>query len=194
LKLAYDVQLMRGELEAYKEDLVRSPAFTIFGEIFYLPEIYEFLINKIEHLKQIIDRKIEVLKRPAPENIFVPKFYEEYIDDLFEKLDNYFEPKEHFKNFLKGEQIEGKINFAGNQNQLAGIFILSKEYLYVKLGRHDQTFDYIKHNFLIKGKPIVTKQILSYLKEPGAIDRFGNLRDETKPGKANRKTFINISI
>ncbi len=133
-------------------------------------------------------------KPEAPENIFVPIFNEDIIEDLFVKLGSYFAPKEQFKNFLSGIQIEGKINFTGNQNQLAGIFILSKEIPYVTLGTHQQTFDFIKHTFLIKGKPIVTKQILSYLIEPGAIDKFGNLKDETKPGKANRKTFIDISI
>ncbi|HZL11678.1 MAG TPA: hypothetical protein VFC65_16970 [Prolixibacteraceae bacterium] len=126
--------------------------------------------------------------------IFVPKFNEEIIEDLFVKLCSYFEPQDLFKNFLTGNKIEGKINFTGNQNMLAGIFILSKEYSYVDLGTHQQTFDYIKQTFLIRGKPIATKQILTYLIEPGSIDKFGNLKDETKPGKANRKTFIDISI
>lgn len=134
------------------------------------------------------------VKKKEVSGIFVPKFSEEIINDLYSILSSYFDPKERFMNFLSGKRIDENINFMGTQNELAGIFILSKEYNYLTLGTHQETFDFIKQTFLIKGKPIVTKQILSYLKEPGSVDKFGNLKDETKPGKANRKTFIDISI
>ncbi|HAQ17766.1 MAG TPA: hypothetical protein DCR40_00870 [Prolixibacteraceae bacterium] len=166
----------------------------------YFEQLLDWPINEIVKCdiklkSQCIKEIIEYLKGTLnPENIFVPIFNEDIIEDLSVKLGCYFAPKEQFMNFLKGKQIEGKINFMGNQNQLAGIFILSKEYTYVTLGTHPETFYFIKQAFLIKGKPIVTKQILSYLIEPGSIDKFGNLKDETKPGKANRKKFIDISI
>lgn len=152
-----------------------------------------YLDDKIKTIEDIQKLPNDSLFNEDPV-IFVPKFNEDIIDDLYEKLGSYFVPQERFKNFLIGNHIEEKINFTGNQNMLAGIFILSKEYSYVTLGTHQQTFDFIKQTFLIKGNQIVTKQILSYLGEPGSVDKFGNLKDQNKPGKANRKTFIDISI
>lgn len=111
--------------------------------------------------------------------IFVPKINEEIIDELYKILNCYFEPEKQFENFLNGKQIEGKINFKGKQNKLAGVFIVLKLNEDIILGTHQQTFDFIKHTFLIKGKPIVSNQILTYLKD----------RSKAKP-----ENFIDISI
>ncbi len=111
--------------------------------------------------------------------IFQPKIGEDIIETLYAQLGSYFEPKEQFMNFLTGNQIDGKINFMANQNKLAGIFIRLKTDNEIMLGTHQQTFDFIKQTFLIKGNTIKTQQILTYLKDSS---------------RANSKTFIDISI
>lgn len=111
--------------------------------------------------------------------VFQPKINEQIIPELHQILKGFFDPEDQFENFLKGNQITGKINFKGRQNLLAGIFIRLKEDEDIQLGTHQQTYDFIKQYFLIKGRPIETKQILSYLKEPK---------------KANPEKFIDISV
>lgn len=142
----------------------------------YIEKNYHCPINKNNEVS--INESIDTSLNIDPE-IFVPIVNEDIVDDLFKKIKNYFKPEDQFLNFLKGNKIEGKINFTGNQNQIAGIFIKLRLDTDIKLGTHKQTYYFIKQTFLIKGKPIRTDQIFSYLKDSS---------------KANQKTFIDISI
>lgn len=140
-------------------------------------------MNQNTDLVDIANNFIEFIgnmdKPEIPKNILHPKINENIIEDLYAQLNNYFEPKDQFMNFLSGNLIEGKINFLGDQNKLAGIFIDLKLAEDIKTGTREQTFDFIKQTFLIKGEPIKSKMILVYLNDPS---------------KANKNTFIDISI
>lgn len=139
-------------------------------------DTFKQALKYIDYLNTVIENEGKV---KTPENIFVPKINEDIIEELFVILGNYFAPKEQFMNFLTGNKIEGKINFLGDQNKLAGIFIDLKITDDIKTISRLQTYEFIKQTFLIKGKPIESKMILEYLKDPS---------------KANKKTFIDISI
>lgn len=144
------------------------------------PMIPKISINKVKsEFKKYHEQVYANELSENPNSVLQPQINEEIVDELYKILKSYFEPEDQFLNFLKGNQINGKINFKGKQNQLAGIFIRLKNDEDILLGTHKQTYEFIKHIFLIKGKPIETNQIFSYLKDPL---------------KANPDKFIDISV
>ncbi|NEW84556.1 MAG: hypothetical protein GZ094_19620 [Mariniphaga sp.] len=152
-------------------------------------EVFQEKIENIKQLEQehpfydyieLLEKYISFLRCPVSSNdIFIPIIQEDCTNDLICKLQNYFDPKEQFENFMNGCNVVGKINFKGDQNKLAGIFIDMRSFEYIQLGTHQQTYDFIRQTFLICGKPIDSKQILTYLKDPS---------------KANKNKFIDLSI
>jgi len=159
--------------EEFKQQACRMGIFPMFPNI-------SMAKIRTEH-KKYYDRIYanEQKTSESSTSVFRPKFKDENIESIFVILSRFFEPKDQFMNFLTGELIEGKINFLGDQNKLAGIFIDLRETGDIETGTHQQTYNFIKQTFLMKGKPIQSKQIFIYLNEPN---------------KANKQKFIDISI
>jgi len=66
LTLAVNVSAMRTLFEINKENLVKRPSFKINDESFVLPDVYEFLINKVIQLEKFIDTRILAIKDEEP--------------------------------------------------------------------------------------------------------------------------------
>lgn len=166
-KLKYELDKSRYNLansvifENEKDLLNQLSRITVNLHTFTRNEFTGFLYeNEIRHIESCI---IEMMKLDDKFIDYKPIFEESIIDDLFLKLQSYFQPADQFKEILKGNNIFSKINFYGNQMQLAGLFIGLKSTDWIKLGSHEQTYRWIKNNFLIKGKEIETEMILRYL-------------------------------
>ena len=94
---------------------------------------------------------------------FRPIFSPEIRHDVITDLGSLFSPAMEFENLVNGNPINGKIDFKGKQAKLAGIFYQLRKDNDIEVGTHEQTFEFIKDTFMINGKDISSKTILSYL-------------------------------
>ncbi|GET25847.1 hypothetical protein [Prolixibacter sp. NT017] len=109
-------------------------------------------------------------------NSIRPVFNEEIREDVISRFGEYFTPRNEFANFVNGDPINCKIDFSGVQAKLAGIFVQLRRDRDIDTGFHEETYEFIKNTFTLKGENIVTKEIFKCLKDPSRINEKNMLR------------------
>ncbi|MCU4158461.1 hypothetical protein J1N10_21000, partial [Carboxylicivirga sp. A043] len=84
-----------------------------------------------------------------------PLFSEGIKNDYYMALKSRFHPTAEFKKFIEGDEFESKIDFLGNQQELASIFLTGKNNEEISFTTSQkQTADYLVLHFTYNGKPL----------------------------------------